>query len=446
MKVWHKSIFFVIALIFLCAVREARALSFQEAWEMVKERNPDLQLARSFVLRAKGEQTRASVILPDNPYLELNYRNGNRAQSRTISPDLYGFYGSESQNSYGTELGISQEFEVAGQRSHRMDAARLGLDVAGSDLKKLELDAFSRLRLYYFGYSARLEILEHLKGHQVSLRGIRRRLGNNFRDPRIGPYAIIAFDTDLVTLDGEIQKQQILALENERSLRFLGIDAGEKIAVPDFESISLPPAPEAGRAVESAKKNSLDLKFAELSVSAAESGLELAQSEAYPNVTLFFSTGRDIYGNSSISPNVGIPSERNDFVRFGLRIPVPVVNRNQGGREIARANLASQKIKLDRVQRELEFSVKSAVEKYRLRLELLAEMKANLRAAEQSLSAISEALIQRRISYIEFWSEHERWHDIHIRYLDTFINALEYLGQMEAHIGVPVEQISGDAN
>ena len=420
---------------------QSARLSKEEALRMLQANNPDLAAARAQILRYRGEQTRVSPVLPDNPHMELNYRTGSRTESPLIDTNRNLVLPGEGQRIRGYEGGLSQEFETAGQRGLRMEIAGNGIEGAKIELSRVELKLIGMFRLRYYAHSARGEMVEHLSEHRRFLRNIRSRLGTNFRDPRIGPYALTAFDTDLTALDADIQKQEIAWMENLMNLRRLGVVMSRETATDDYQTFVFPDPTPDERILTLARENNFDLRLSRLELQSAETSVDLADRTVFPNVTAFAFAGHEIYGDASLSPSLSV-SERNDYIRLGIRVPIPVVNRNQGEREIARARVEIEKARSEKARLEAESGAVYALEKYSAQIKLIREMSGKLKAAESSLGAISEAFVSRRISYIEFWSEHERWHDIHIRYLETYLSTLDSLTDLELAVGLPYEKFT----
>jgi len=53
--------------------------------------------------------------------------------------------------------------------------------------------------------------------------------------------------------------------------------------------------------------------------------------------------------------------------------------------------------------------------------------------------ALEAALVSRRITYFEFWGEHERLHDILIRMGEARLKAAAALGRLEILVGEELE-------
>ena len=116
-------------IIFACALllfaHPAFAMTVGEAVETALKNNPDIQTVRLEKDAAQGRLDQAGLLLRSNPVIE-----GSLSRKDT-EPE-----GGEKVTNHG--LPLSQEFELAGQRGLRIDAARSGLDKALQDIRDRE--------------------------------------------------------------------------------------------------------------------------------------------------------------------------------------------------------------------------------------------------------------------------------------------------------------------
>ena len=128
--------------LFVCSLllfaQPVSAITIDEAVDMALKNNPDLQSIRLEKDTAQGRLDQAGLLLRSNPVIE-----GSLSRKDTL-PD-----GGEKAKNY--EVRLSQEFELAGQRGLRVDAARSGREKALLDIRDRERvliaavkDAFAR--------------------------------------------------------------------------------------------------------------------------------------------------------------------------------------------------------------------------------------------------------------------------------------------------------------
>src|SRR5512143_2826765 len=105
-----------LALFMVSVTASASAMTMDEAVQEALKNNIDLQAARQEEIAAQGRLEQASLILGSNPVIE------GTSFKKTLPADE----GGDQFRDY--ELRLSQEFEIAGQRGLRKDAAEKGLE------------------------------------------------------------------------------------------------------------------------------------------------------------------------------------------------------------------------------------------------------------------------------------------------------------------------------
>ncbi len=113
-------------IIFACALllsaNTASAMTVAEAVEVALKNNPDIQAVRLEQGAAQGRLDQAGLWLRSNPVIE-----GSLSRKDTVPG------GGEKVTNTG--LSLSQEFEIAGQRGLRVDAAENGMEKASQDIR-----------------------------------------------------------------------------------------------------------------------------------------------------------------------------------------------------------------------------------------------------------------------------------------------------------------------
>ncbi len=116
-------------IIFACALllsaHPASAITVVEAVEAALKNNPDIQSIMLEQGAAQGRLDQAGLWLRSNPVIE-----GSLSRKDTVPG------GGEKVTNHGFTL--SQEFEIAGQRGWRVDAARSGMEKAAQDIRDRE--------------------------------------------------------------------------------------------------------------------------------------------------------------------------------------------------------------------------------------------------------------------------------------------------------------------
>jgi len=324
------------------------ALTAQAAFAQTDTLKLDLKLAEQRFLNQNYDliaasyeidRARADVItarLFDNP--ELQYENlfYNHETKKFLQTSYqYGQYAAS----------LSQLVKLAGKRNKNIKLAQSGTKLAELEyfdlLRSLKFELRSTFYKSYFS-AASVSLYEEqiqstgqlLKAYEIQL-----KMGN------VAAKDVIRIKSLLIGL-----KAELAALLNEleddyKDLKLLcGIPAATPLAlVLPVEALKTP-GPEQlpyNQLLDSARINRSDLKLAKTSLDYNELNLKLQKAMAVPDVEI--SLSYDLKGN--------YPEK---YTGLGLKIPIPLFNRNQGeikkarvGIDAATANLKKQELQLE---------------------------------------------------------------------------------------------------
>ncbi|MBI4817456.1 MAG: TolC family protein [Deltaproteobacteria bacterium] len=282
-------------------------LELAAAVARARANNPLVAAARLRIGEARGDLIGASVLLADNPEVELaaGPRLPGRGEATTIA----------------IELGASQRFELGGQRSHRLDKARAEVEASSATAADVErvidlavaetffeaLAAAERLRLAEQNEQLASQLLELAQkrldageGTPLDVRASRVRGAEAKR-------LMLAARANQRAKTAQLAK--LLALEPDGQLALAG-ELPTEGALPPFAEVA---ARVAARP---------DLASVDHELEAARATIGLADAEAWPDLTARVLYGRD---------------EGADTAMAGLGVPVPLFDTNQGERARARA-------------------------------------------------------------------------------------------------------------
>ncbi len=299
---------FLIAAVFPAAGRAAPqgALDLRSALALARAQNPALNASRASVAEARGELTGASVLLRENPEVELG-----------AGPRWLDAPGSNRQ--VGLEASVSQRLEIAGQRGRRVDrasaevaAAEADADAAGRTVDLAVATAFYRA----LGAEERVRIAgEHERLARELLEIARARDEKGAASPvEINAARVRAAEASRLLLRARADEEGSRA----RLAPLLGLDAAAPLALQGGlpEPRDLPPA--TGAAVDRLPA----VAAAARRLEAASAAAGLASAAAWPDLRL----------------GARYTTEEASRTLLGtLSVPIPVFQRNQGERERARA-------------------------------------------------------------------------------------------------------------
>ena len=310
-------------LVILCVASTGRAdplrLSAQDVVARALANNLDLRASRKDVSVAQASLERSLPWLPSNPAFTAG------AQHATGFAPNYSF-------------SLSQEFEIAGQRGARVDAARKEVEKANWDVKTAEQNLAANARTAFLRALVNIERVtaarQSVDASTALLRDLERRtttpdtqrIGLNqariqaLRDTRAVAWAEHTRDTTLGAL---------------RSL--LGLPADQEIVLIGAPRSEVRPLPSDAELTARALERRSDLIALRQAVEHANLHLALTRREGIPNVTLSGTFGR---------------FESDNFAGGDITVPIPVFQRrapemHEALAEYERSNLQVQTLERD---------------------------------------------------------------------------------------------------
>ena len=364
---WRGSaILSVVLLLSSSSVAEsAEPLTLEAALSTARQNNPQASVARQRIEEARGELTGARVLLSDNPELEAG------AGRRRPRP-------SGGEDSTDLEVGIEQEFELRGQRGHRIEMAQAEIGSAEAEAEDAQrfLD-HAVARAFYFAVASklRLEVLQENERLGSELYDVaRRRLDAGEGTP-------LELNTSRIRL-AEARRRSIAARTERlasmaRLAELVGAETSAEFGLQgDLPGDEDPPPVDV--LLEHAIRSRPDLVAAASDIEAADAAVELADAESWPGLGLGASYGRE---------------EDDDIISAGIRIPLPLFTRNQGERASTRAARERLGAVRDGLRRSIESEARQALLAYeRARSSLKLYDGEVLRALEESLELLQRAL------------------------------------------------------
>lgn len=292
-----------------------------EALLAYADRNaPALKVARERARRGDAEVEGASVLLQDNPELEVGLG------TRRVGGGGY----------LEAEAGLAQTFEIAGERGLRIETASRLREVARAETDQVRWEVHARVHALFFESLVareRVAAAAEVVRFAEQLRDIAARRVEAGED---APLTMLVARADLA------QAREALVAAREQQASLL-TDLAEVAGWPSDRPLrpqgDLPPIlrtrpREALLRLAGAHHPALRVRA--LAVAEAEARVRLAAREAWPEPTVGFAWARE--GDAADPPNVGV---------FTLGIPLPVWNRNQGDRALAGVEANTARAELD---------------------------------------------------------------------------------------------------
>jgi cobalt-zinc-cadmium efflux system outer membrane protein len=310
------------------------ALLLKAALALARQNNKLVQAAQLRIAEARGDLTGASLRLVNNP--EFTGGAGPRVGPNTATRGRF---------STDLELGVEQRFEMGGQRAHRVERARAGVEAAtasASDIRRVV--GLAVARTFYGTHVAerRSALLEENARLARELHGIAvRRLD-------AGEGTALKVHTARIRL-AEVERRTLAARvafdrATVRLAELLGVPPDTRLrlggGLPTGDT-----APPADLLVMRALRARPDLAAAGQQVRLAQASIGLADAEARPDIAVGAFYGRE---------------EGANIVTTTFRLPIPLFNKNQGARERARATKQRGAAEQEAVRLSIESEVRQA--------------------------------------------------------------------------------------
>ena len=387
--------------------------------------NGEIAAVRLEIDRARARLRQAG--LRPNPTLDFEQSNGK-------------YTGSSGESE--TSIGVSLPLEVGGQRRRRIALARAELEAVEAEVADRERRLAAEVRSVYVEALAalrELEITENLNNLDLQT--------TRFIQARVNEGETAPIDLNLVRAEVDRLRSRRALVEGRLKASFVrlknlaGISAAEPLRLREDLSKPVLPAPPASlaAAIDIALRHRPDLKLARLNEEVAQAGLSLTRANSTPDVTAFsrYTLNRSSYEDTP----VGVRSDRDKLLTFGVSIGIPVFNRNQG----TKAEFAVAISQAERRREFLETVVRSEVE----------SAFARYQAAQVAVTTYEQGVIARstdnirvvraayelgQFSITDLLNEQRRLVDSQRDFTETLSEQYRALADLQAALGTPINQ------
>jgi cobalt-zinc-cadmium efflux system outer membrane protein len=325
------------------AANPAPALDYAQALALARERAPRILAASARIDEARGQLTGASVLLRENPVLEL--AAGHRS--------------SDEGSSFEGDVGVRQGLELGGRRRARIAEAEAGVERAGADRDDALRALLREVAAAFYAALAAESRLQLAAGSEGIAAEVARVAERRHRADEVPVLDLHVSRAALARARAERIEAEALSTAALGELRILlGMQEAEPVAVRgdlhDARRFELPEL--LARAGQRA-----DLRALEAELRAAEAGLRLARAEAWPELGVGARYERE---------------ERADVVLGEVALTLPVFERGQGLRAESSARIRRLRLELDAARRAAGVEVETAFAVYTQRASAARELEA----------------------------------------------------------------------
>lgn len=389
----------------------ARPITLAEALAAV-EQSPALAIAA-----AEAEATRGSLV---------------QAGTYTYNPSIGGSVGGArvpgaSKTFYDFEVGISQAFELGGKRSARKRVASAERDAATENLAAARNALRAEVRR---AFDVALVALSRLTVTTEN-EGAARQFEEAARERlKLGAATQTEVNVAVASLGRAIAAKKAA----ERDLLLARQALGDALGTPgaDLEPKGALPAFPAAPATEDqalagAFAARRDLAAVERIRAARAADVDLADALAVPDPELSVSWARDAV------------DEANAIV-VGVRIELPLWNRNQGNRRAARAVRTRAMVEAQAFRAGVDREVRVALRRYRAANDAIASFDQTvIGTLAENLKLARDALAAGKLGLLDLNNVRRDLVESQLTYLDSIAEAVEARAALERAIGRSLE-------
>jgi len=408
-------------------VSAANGVGVEQLVQMALSRNADLLATRQRTMEAQGLLRQAGF--RPNPVIETEYTTG--------SPT-----GSSGERAFS--IGYAHTFELGGKRARRIDVGQAGLDLARMEVADRERTLRAELQERYIAAMAAVRNLEaiaqQLEITQQSYTVTQRRVTEG-ESPRVEQMVLQAevgrLSADRLLLASEAQQAML-------DLRVVvGLDLDEPLQLrSDGDRPPLTLAMDV--AIERGLATRPDLAAARQEETRVGGEVQLAQAERTPDIAALvrYTDSRSQFPLFGLTtPGTLSPIRDHDRVLTGgLSITLPLLSRNQGNIEAARARQAAATLRREYVERSIRAQITGAYGRYIAAREAVQAFDASvIRPAEESVKVLRASYTAGEVRLFDVLTEQRRLIDTQKAYTEAIRQEALARVALERAVGAPLQ-------
>ncbi|HKR61859.1 MAG TPA: TolC family protein [Pyrinomonadaceae bacterium] len=386
--------------------------------------NGELVAARLDIDRARARLRQAG--LRPNPTIDFEQTTGR-------------FTGSAGERE--TSIGLAVPLELGGKRQRRIELARAELQAAEAEIADRERRLMSEVRASYVEALAslrELEITENLNNIDVQT--------TRFIQLRVNEGETAPIELNLLRVEVDRLRSRRALVEGRLQAALLrlkslaGMPADEALRLAENLDKPVLPAPPLSleAAIEIAQRTRPDLRLARIEEEVAQAGLRLARSQSAPDVTAFtkYTLSRSVFDDTP----VGILSDRDKLLSFGVSVGVPVFNRNQGAKAEAELLISQSRRRREFLEQIVRSEVASAYARYEAARAAISVYEQGVIArSNENIRAIRAAYHIGEFRISELLTEQRRLMDSQREFTEALSEQYRALADLQAAMGIVIK-------
>jgi cobalt-zinc-cadmium efflux system outer membrane protein len=385
--------------------------------------NGELMAARLMIAEARGRLRQAG--LKANPMLEAS---GTRAAN---APD--------NKLMVGAELPL----ELGGRRGARVVVATAELQVREAEVADFERKLSAETRMKYsdaIATARNLKFTEDLLAlTRDSHRLVKAKVGSGKTAPLEQNLLLVELNRIDAMRIGFESRAETALLELKKAV---GMPPGEPLRLRgEFDTTTQPVT--QGEAVRNALATRPDLFAARAGERLALAQIEQARTEGKVDASIFagyerMSSGFDVFGFNGAGVRVPVMGVFHNLT-FGVRLSLPVRNRNEGNVEAALASAEAARSRREFAELVVRNEVTSAYARLERAQAALAVYRDGVRGqAERNLDVIRQTYTLGQKTALDYISEQRRFIEVETGYTEVLKEYFNSLVELERAAGTPI--------
>ena len=285
-------------------VASRRSITISDAVAIFLRQNLQLVAARYDIDIADADKLTAR--LRPNPAISVGFSDIPLSRLSFVNPQTYSY-------------GVSQTFELGGKRNKRIETANANSEVTRAEFEMVVWQATNDLKKKFYAVVLAQSLLNLAKENQKTFAEVIKDTAELVKGGEIAGLDLTRLEVEQLKFDTDVANSE---RDYEVALRDLRVALGGDYRAMEIDvSGSLDPEPynfSLKELVDEAMAARPDLRAAQLSERAADAAIRLQNAQRIPDLTL--GGGID-----------QIPSGGSTY-NFGVGIPLPIHDRNQGER------------------------------------------------------------------------------------------------------------------
>ncbi len=413
---WRRLIVFTSIVLWgsVSLAANAAGLTLEETIGIAMRNNKDLQAARYVVKAARARLLQAGLM--PNPRLDLARK----------SDSIF-----NNEGEYTTNIGLSQQFPIAGRIARQKDVAQTDVALALAEINESERKLAGEVAASFYRILAldrQIEVRDRLIGVDQKLSETTR---NRFRAAEVS-------ELDVNTAQLELQRlaQERALLLNQRVTevaqlnQLLGQPATHPLAL-DNTLPAAEPLPNLMEAQQRALAQRPDMRLALLTADRARADQALARAQRWEDWT----AGVEVEQSRLAIQGVP-PQNRGRALGLTLSIPLPLLNRNQGRIAEAAAAGAQAETRIEALKLSIENEVATAyAEAARLRTVVQQYQQDILPLSDRNVRLAQQGYDQGLVSILEVVQAQRQQSELNISYLNVLDQYLQAIVKLRLASG-----------